>query len=91
MPTKTTETTSALTDAVVNSAKLGQELALSGLNAWVDVAGKALSLPKVESFPFADVLPNAREVVEASFGFAEELLATQKEFAIKVVDAVSPK
>jgi hypothetical protein len=91
MPTKTSETTSALTDAVVSSVKQGQELAISGLNAWVDVAGKAFSIPKIDTLPFADVLPNAREVVEASFGFAEELLATQKEFAIKVVDAVSPK
>ena len=40
--------------------------------------------------PFVDSLPNPKAVVEASFGFVEELLATQKDFALKVVDAVTP-
>jgi hypothetical protein len=91
MPTKTTDATSALTDAFVTSVKQGQELAFSGITAWADLTGKALSLPKVDSLPFADAIPNPREIVEASFGFAEELLATQKEFAIKLVDAVAVK
>ena len=91
MPTKTTDATSAFTDAVVNGVKQGQELAFSGITAWVDLTGKAFSLPKVDALPFADSMPNPREIVEAGFGFAEELLATQKEFVIKFVDAVTVK
>jgi hypothetical protein len=91
MPTSTTDTTSALTDAIVSGVKQSQELAFSGINAWVDFTGKAFSLPKADGLPFADSIPNPREFVEASFGFAEELLATQKEFAIKFVEAVAPK
>jgi hypothetical protein len=87
--TRTAEGTAAFTDAIVSSVKQGQELAFSGLNAWVDFAGKAFSLPKVDSLPFADAIPKPRELVEASFGFAEELLATQKEFALKLADAVA--
>jgi hypothetical protein len=48
-------------------------------------------MPELDSLPFADQLPSAKAVVESSFGFAEELLGTQKDFAIKVVDAVTPK
>ena len=91
MPTKTADATNAFTDAVVSSVKQGQELAFSGISAWADLAGKAFSLPKTDALPFADSLPNPRELVEATFGFYEELLATQKEFAIKVADAVAPK
>ena len=40
--------------------------------------------------PFVDSLPSAKAMVESSFGFAEQLLSTQKDFAIKVVDAVTP-
>jgi hypothetical protein len=91
MPTKTADATSAFTDAIVSSVKQGQELAFSGISAWVDLTGKAFAFPKSDSLPFVSSLPNPRELVEAGFGLAEELLATQKEFAIKVADAVAPK
>ena len=89
MPTKTADATSAITDAFVTSVKQGQELAFSGITAWVDLTGKAFSLPKVEGLPFADAIPKPREIVEAGFGFAEELLATQKEFAMKLVESIA--
>jgi hypothetical protein len=93
MPTTATPTdaANAFTDAIVSSVKQGQELAFNGLSAWVDLTGKAFNFPKTDALPFADAIPNPREFVEASFGFAEELLATQKEFAIKVAEAVAPK
>ena len=96
MPTSTNTTspqdvTNAFTEAIVSSVKQGQDLAFSGISAWVDLTGKAFPLPKADSLPFASAIPNPREFIEASFGFAEELLATQKEFAIKLADAVSPR
>ncbi len=91
MPTKTTDATSALTEAIVSGVKQSQELAFSGITAWVDLTGKAFTAPKTEALPFIESMPNPREMIEASFGLFEELLATQKEFAIKVVDAVAPK
>ena len=81
----------AFTDAVIASVKQSQELATSGINVWVDLAGKTFTVPSLDALPFADPVPNPSDVVEASFGFAEELLATQKELATKVVDAVAPK
>ncbi|HEY7105989.1 MAG TPA: hypothetical protein VH986_06285 [Acidimicrobiia bacterium] len=91
MPTKTSDATTAITDAIVSGVKQSQELAFSGLNAWVDFTEKAFSVPKSDALPFAESLPNPREFVEAYFGFAEELLATEKEFAIKLVDTVATK
>jgi hypothetical protein len=91
MPTKTPDATTAITDAIVTGVKQSQDLAFSGINAWVGFTEKAFSLPKTDALPFADTLPNAREFVEAGFGFAEELLATQKEFAIKLVDSVASR
>lgn len=89
--TKTTEATSAFTDAIVSGVKQSQDLVLSGISAWVDLTGKAFSSPKIEGLPFMDSMPNPREFVEASFGLFEELLATQKEFAFKLADAVPAK
>jgi hypothetical protein len=90
MATKTTDPTTVFTDAVIAGVKQGQEVAFSGISLWIEYAGKAFSLPELDALPFVDQLPSPKAVVESSFGFAEELLGTQKDFAIKVVDAMTP-
>ena len=90
MATKTTDPTAVFTDAVIAGVKQGQEVAFSGISLWMDFAGKAFTLPELEAVPFVDQLSNPKTVVESSFGFAEELLGTQKDFALKVVDAMAP-
>ena len=92
MPT-TTAPAAAIQDAVVSSIKQGQELALSSIGAWTDLAGKAfpLPLPAFDSLPFMSAVPEARELVEAGFGFAAELLAVQKDFSDKLLDSLTPK
>jgi hypothetical protein len=90
MVAKTADPTTVFTDAIIAGVKQTQELAYSGITMWADFAGKAFTLPEVDALPFVDQLPNAKAVVESTFGFAEELLVTNKDFAIKVVDAVTP-
>ena len=90
MPTATAPA-AAIQDAVVSSIKQGQELALSGITAWTDLAGKAFPAPALDAIPFADSMPEARELVDASFAFVEELLAVQKDFSVKLLEAVTPK
>jgi hypothetical protein len=90
MPTKAADPTTVFTDAVIAGVKQGQEVAFSGISLWMDFAGKAFTLPELEALPFVDQLPDPKAVVESSFGFAEELLSTQKDFAMKVVDAITP-
>ena len=91
MPTKTADPTAVLTDAFISGVKQSQELAFSGITAWTELAGKAFTMPEMESMPFIDAMPNPKDMIESSFSFFEELLATQKDFAIKIVDAVAPK
>ena len=90
MATKTADPTTVFTDALLAGVKQSQEVAFSGISLWADFAGKAFTLPEVEALPFVDQLPDPKSVVESSFGFAEELLSTQKDFALKVMDAVTP-
>jgi hypothetical protein len=90
MPAKTSDPTAVFADAVIAGVKQSQELAFSGISLWIDFAGKAFTMPELDALPFVDQLPSPKSVVESSFGFAEELLSTQKDFAIKVVDAVTP-
>jgi hypothetical protein len=89
MPTATAPA-AAIQEAVLSSIKQGQELTLTSIGAWTDLAGKAFPLPAFETLPFATMMPEARELVDAGFGFATELLAVQKDFSEKLLDAVAP-
>jgi hypothetical protein len=89
MSTKTTDPTALVTDSVLAGMKQGQELAFSGLSAWADFAGKAFTFPSLEALPLMDSVPSPKDFIVASFGFAEELLASQKEFAIKFVETMA--
>jgi hypothetical protein len=89
MATKTTDPTAVFTDAVIAGVKQTQEVAFSGISLWLDFAGKAFTLPELDSVPFVDQLPSPKAVVESGFGFAEELLVTQKDFALKLADAMT--
>jgi hypothetical protein len=90
MATKTADPTAVFTDAVIAGVKQSQEMAYTGITMWMDFAGKAFTLPEMDSLPFVEQLPSAKVVVESGFGFAEDLLNTQKDFALKVVDAITP-
>jgi hypothetical protein len=90
MATKTADPTTVFTDALIAGVKQSQEVAFTGISLWADFAGKAFTLPELESLPFLEQLPDPKAVVESSFGFTQELLATQKDFALKVVDALTP-
>jgi hypothetical protein len=90
MATKTADPTAVFTDAVIAGVKQGQEVAYNGITMWMEFAGKAFTMPELDSVPFVDQLPDPKAVVESSFGFAEDLLGTQKDFVLKVVEVMTP-
>ena len=90
MATKTADPTAVFTDAVIAGVKPGQEVAYNGITMWMEFAGKAFTMPELDSVPFVDQLPDPKAVVESSFGFAEDLLGTQKDFVLKVVEVMTP-
>jgi hypothetical protein len=90
MPTKTADPAAAITDVFVTSIKHGQELAAAGVDAWVEFAGKAFTMPTMPSLDaLATVDP--KEILDVGFGFAEEVLATQKQLATKMLEVVVAK
>ena len=90
MASKTADPTAVFTDAVIAGVKQGQEVAFNGITMWMEFAGKAFTMPELDSVPFVDQLPDPKAVVESSFGFAEDLLVTQKDFVLKVVEVMAP-
>jgi hypothetical protein len=75
-------------DQVLDAIKTSQDALLSAVKA---VAENAAPLTeKLPAAPFASQLPDGVDVVNTAFGFAEKLLANQKEFTTKLIEAYSP-
>ena len=75
-------------DQLLEAISAGEDAVLTGVKSLAQTAQPITGiLPDV---PFADRLPNPVDVVDTAFGFAQKLLANQKDFAIKLVEAYGP-
>jgi hypothetical protein len=74
-------------EQVLTTIKQGQEIALAGVELW---ASTVAPLVKGQHVPVVFETPAPKDVVANSFGFAEQLLASQKAFAEKVVATSAP-
>ena len=86
------EITEAVQEQVLTALKMGQTAIVEGVRTFTDTVGSITpeSL-KIESVPGLDSLPDPKELMNVSFGFAQELLNTQKEFAQNLLAAASAK
>ena len=85
------EITEAMQEQVLSALKVSQTAIVEGVRAWTDTVGSiAPEGLKVGAVPGLDALPDPKELMDASFGFAEALLNTQKEFTQSLLAAASP-
>jgi len=85
---KTFELSPAVREDVVASVKQAQQLTLDAVSTWVDVMSKLA--PELPTVPF---LPARSEVVEGVgtfFEMAEELLESQRKFAVDLFGVLVP-
>ena len=87
MTTTYLELSKAAQEQILATIQQGQELALAGVELW---AASVAPLTKGQQLPVPFEAPAAKDVVTNSFGFAEQLLASQKSFAEKVVATFAP-
>jgi hypothetical protein len=83
-----TDTVTAIADQVLEGVSVAQGAVLAVVDT-ITEALKPLTDALPES-PLADVTPDPKAAVEAAFDFAEKVLANQKAFAIKLVEAYAP-
>jgi hypothetical protein len=75
----------------LDALKDGQKAVIDAVEFWSSAfdASRPSSRNMSDSLPAN--LPAPKELVESAFGFAERLVAAQKEFALALVDASSRK
>jgi hypothetical protein len=75
-------------DQLLEAIVTGEEAVLSGVKTLAQSTQPITG--KLPEMPFADRLPNPVDIVDNAFGFAEKLLANQRDFAVKLVQAYRP-
>jgi len=75
-------------DQLLDAISAGEDAVLTGVKTLAKTAQPVTGI--FPELPFADRLPKPVDVVDSAFGFAEKLLANQKEFAVKLVEAYRP-
>jgi hypothetical protein len=88
--TKIDSTTKAAQDKTLEAIKQGQTVIVEAVAAWAKATEKALpALPALPTLPALD-FPKPEELLQTSFDFYGEVLATQRKFATDLLAAAAP-
>ncbi len=69
-------------ERVLEAVRTGQDAVVDAVKTVAD------KLPSWSELPYADQLPSPGEVVDRAFGYTEQVIDTQREFAKKLIDAL---
>lgn len=82
------QVTNDIQDRMLDTVRVGQKAVVDFVRSWSQTVEATVSkLPEL-AFPEQPFTP--RQAYENAFGFTEKLLASQREFANQVFEAVSP-
>jgi hypothetical protein len=73
-------------DTMTEMAAQGQKFMAESINRWIDLTSGPFGMPLASGETFGGLF-DLRHLTEEGFRLAEELLASQKQFAMKVVNA----
>ena len=85
----TTTTARDLQGEILKTVNQSQEAVLDAIRDWTQ-AVHSLTPKLPVTLPFADKLPNPEELVAGAYDFAEQLLVSQRKFAMEIVRATTP-
>ena len=88
MSTTVNEFAQQAQEQTLNAIRQSQHAVVEAVQAWAQAVEKAV--PETPAVPFAEELPSAKELIQTSFDFAEQLLKVQREFAESLVAAAAP-
>ena len=75
-------------DQILDAIKTSQDAVVSAVAALTDSAAPITE--KLPAPPFADLVANPVDVTDSYFSFAQKLLASQKDFTLKLAESYRP-
>jgi hypothetical protein len=70
----------------LDAVRKTQDAVVEAVTAWTETANKIPGYAR-----FTKPFPVATEVIDSNFGFAQQILASQRDFAGRIVAATAPK
>jgi hypothetical protein len=83
------ETDPDATETVLGMVAQTQKLAADGIGRWINLVTTPFGTSDASIEPFGGLF-DPRHLMQETFRLAEELLASQKQFALKVAEALTP-
>lgn len=83
-----TELADTAKDRVISAISQVQDLTVSAVESASKAVGRLI--PSLPALPLADQVPAPKDVVETTFSFVEDLIDSQKKYALAVLDALTP-
>lgn len=87
MSTDIKSMSAAAQDQILAAIKTSQAMVLDGVRTMTSAVGNVM--PDIPAIPGIDKLPTPADGIEMGFGFAEQLLTTQREFAEQLLAATT--
>jgi hypothetical protein len=87
MATTTKDTTENVQGQVLDSIRASQAAVIDGVQSWADTVQRFM-LPNT-SWPLADQLPTAGELIDSTFDYAAQVLSAQRDFAHSLLGATA--
>lgn len=75
-------------DRVISGMKQAQDMTVNAISTVTGLVGGFL--PDMPALPFAGKLPQPESVVKTGFSIAEDVLKTNKQYALNLVQAFQP-
>ena len=84
----TSEYAQTAQEQTLKTIRESQQAVVEAVRTWADTVEKIV--PDSPALPAIEELPSPQEILQTSFGFAEELLKAQREFAENILAASAP-
>jgi hypothetical protein len=84
-----TAPTQELQESFLSAICKSQDIALQAIKVWVDTVEYFTPKVSYAHLPFVRLLPKPHDVMSGSFGFAEQMLASQRRFTGDVLKVTS--
>ncbi len=91
MSATVTDFTEAVQEQTIAAIRQGQQAIVEGVRVWAAAVEAAVpAFPAAPAVPFAAEWPAPQELLASSFGFAQQLLDTQRDFVEGLLAAAAP-
>ena len=88
--TETRTTTQEVQAEILDTVRKSQDAVVDAIKRWADTVQSITPSIPVPNLPYVNKLPRPEDLVATAYDFAEQLLSSQRSFAVSSLQAAKP-